>query len=236
MTKSKVLGALLAAVVGLGTVPAQAGFINEAEDSTRPDADQVKVIGSEKGGFEDAVGMGRHQALSEAITQIVPKRYTVQMSSLGGALQTPVDWKGNRLPWPDVVRQMLTAVPEISAEIDVSTKTVTLKRREGGELARNVAASNGDFIGRWNASTSDKTIRGTLTRWGKAAGYSVIWDVDKDISVDADAGFSGNFEEAVQQVLDAVSASEFPVEGVLYDNRVLRIVKTARRANGSQAK
>ena len=89
---------------------------------------------------------------------------------------------------------------------------------------------------KWLISANDKTVRQAFLKWGKQAGYTVVWDVPKDINIDAEAEISGTFEDAIKGVLEAISVSDYPVEAVAYDNRVLRIVKTARNANAGAGK
>ena len=217
-----------------------AGFVNETDESNPFSTNaQVRITNSEQGSFELVYGVGRHQPLVEALGQIIPKKYALQMVDVDAWTKVPVSWTGKR-EWTDVFKEVIANVPQIVADIDVSAKTVTL-RRKGGSAASPTTTTQAvttPYVVEsrlWVVRASDKTIRRTLNRWAKDAGYSVVWGVLQDISIDTDATFSGSFEDAVQSVLEAISASEFPVEAVVYDNKVIRIVKKARDANSGAA-
>lgn len=81
----------------------------------------------------------------------------------------------------------------------------------------------------WAMSTTDRYVRVTLQRWAKEAGYQLVWDVNQDIEVAVDTSFPGTFEEVLLTVLKSLSISDFPVEAVIYQNKVIRIVKLARK-------
>ena len=218
--------ALLGSVASVG----YAGFVDEADDSNPFNANaQVKIYNSE-GRIEHAYGMGKDQPLSEALALIVPKKYSVQTVEVEAWMRTPVSWTGKK-EWITVLKEVMTSVPQVNVEIDVAGKTVTL-RKKAGAVTQSVTSPLVVESRIWTVRTTDKTIRRTLMRWGKEAGYNVVWDVMQDINIDAEATFSGTFEDAVRGVLEAITASEFPVEAEGYDNKVVRIVKMSRKAQG----
>ena len=161
---------------------------------------------------------------------IVPKKYSVQTVEVEAWMRTPVSWTGKK-EWITVLKEVMTSVPQVNVDIDVAGKTVTL-RKKAGAVSHAVSSPVITESRIWTVRTTDKTIRRTLMRWGKEAGYNVVWDVMQDINIDAEATFSGTFEDAVRAVLEAISASEFPVEAEGYDNKVVRIVKMSRQAQG----
>ena len=219
--------ALVLALLGSVASVGYAGFVEEADDSNPFSTNvQVKIYNSEPGRVEYAYGMGKDQPLSEALAQIVPKKYAVQTIEVEAWMRTPVSWTGKK-EWIVVLKDVVASVPQVNVDIDMAAKTVTL-RKKAGAVSHSVTAPMVTESKIWTVRTTDKTIRRTLLRWGKEAGYSVVWDVMQDISIDTDATFTGNFEDAVKAVLEAIAASEFPVEAVAYDNKVIRIVKTAR--------
>ncbi|MGY4729814.1 toxin co-regulated pilus biosynthesis Q family protein [Burkholderia pyrrocinia] len=78
----------------------------------------------------------------------------------------------------------------------------------------------------WRIELSDRTVRGALTRWTQEAGWRLIWEAPVDFAVDAPATLTGTFDEALQSVIGALSATDAPVQAILYrGNKVLRIVE-----------
>lgn len=91
------------------------------------------------------------------------------------------------------------------------------------------AADNGMRV--WTISPSDRLVRHAFERWAKESDFEIIWSVPKDIVIEASAKIDGTFEIAIQTVLESISESEYPVEAISYDNKVIRIVKTAQSAS-----
>lgn len=85
----------------------------------------------------------------------------------------------------------------------------------------------------WAVSPADKNVRRAITRWGKQAGYEVIWDVNKDITIEANATFAGSFEDATRSILESIADSEYPVEALLYENNVVRISKMTHKQSAT---
>ena len=114
--------------------------------------------------------------------------------------------------------------------VDESKKSVATATPNASQplVAPEAVLSEGNL---WTATVRDKNIRTVLVRWGKQAGFRVVWDVKKDISIEADATFSGTFEDAARALLESISESDFPVEAKLYDNNVIRVVKTVHQSN-----
>jgi hypothetical protein len=78
----------------------------------------------------------------------------------------------------------------------------------------------------WHIDLSDRTVRGALTRWTQEAGWRLIWEAPVDFAVDAPATLTGTFDDALQSVIGALSATDAPVQAILYrGNKVLRIVE-----------
>lgn len=75
-------------------------------------------------------------------------------------------------------------------------------------------------IKRWEVLVADLNIANTFRRWGLAAGYSVRWDADRHVLVDASGAHTGTFEEALQQVLESpgIFGGAYPLEVCFYGN------------------
>ena len=77
------------------------------------------------------------------------------------------------------------------------------------------------------AGPPDSTLRGVLSRWAAASGWTFEpqhWAVDVDIPLAGAAQFPGDFKEAVRALLAATELSERPVQPCFYANQVLRVV------------
>ncbi len=81
----------------------------------------------------------------------------------------------------------------------------------------------------WKIALSDKSVRGLLERWSKEDNYQLLWEISVDLQIGASATISGTFEDALASVLTSLSNSEYPVEAMIYDNRVVRVVKQTPR-------
>lgn len=71
---------------------------------------------------------------------------------------------------------------------------------------------------------SDRNLRRALTRWSKEQGRQLIWDVDRELEIVAEAGFSGSYESAIEQLLAGFARADMPLRACLYTNNVTRIV------------
>ena len=76
----------------------------------------------------------------------------------------------------------------------------------------------------WSMTLKDKTLRGAFTKWGKKAGWQLVWNVKADYPIDTAWSISGSFESAVNEVLKATQHSEMPLMAVMHDsNHVLEV-------------
>lgn len=81
-------------------------------------------------------------------------------------------------------------------------------------------------LSRWDVKASDVTLRQSLIRWAKEAGWQVSWEVKIDYPVQLEASFVGTFETAVENYMTSLSGSDYPLMGCLYEgNRVVRVVR-----------
>lgn len=73
----------------------------------------------------------------------------------------------------------------------------------------------------------DHTLRQALGRWARRAGWvfhAEHWDLNVDLPVGGAAVFSGDFKDAVQQLLRGTELSAHPAQPCFYSNQVLRVV------------
>ena len=76
----------------------------------------------------------------------------------------------------------------------------------------------------WQLNIKDKTVRGSLSKWCKKAGWQLVWNVKADYPIDTAWSISGSFESAVNEVLKATQHSEMPLMAVMHDsNHVLEV-------------
>lgn len=76
----------------------------------------------------------------------------------------------------------------------------------------------------WKIDPNDKTLRNTLTRWCKATGWQLVWNVNADYPIVTSWQISGSFEKAVNQVLAASQSTNIPLLATMHDqNHVLEI-------------
>lgn len=82
----------------------------------------------------------------------------------------------------------------------------------------------------WTVTTGDKTIRDTLTKWAKTAGWtfhSGLWNIDRDFPVIGDVTITQSFPDAVRTLLDTTFNTDRPVHPCFYSNKILRVVPLA---------
>ena len=84
------------------------------------------------------------------------------------------------------------------------------------------------------ANSSDKTVRQTVSRWSKAAGWSFedgYWDLPRDVPVVAAAVFGADFKESVLALLQTTEVTDLPAKPCFYTNKVVRVVNKAEKCD-----
>ena len=56
-----------------------------------------------------------------------------------------------------------------------------------------------------------------------------MWEIPVDLQIGTTAQISGSFHDALNSLLASLNTSDYPVEALIYENRVIRIVKHAQR-------
>lgn len=211
------------------TQSATAGFIDQSSSNPFADNPQMRVIGAER--FEDLPGFAREVPLHEALTQIVPRNYTVRSRGLESIQATIVSWQGGK-GWNQVLKEVLDQVPALQAEIDTSSKIVTFGLAAQSSAQAIASASEGGTAmpvatpdPQWFVTREDSTVRGVLERWSKHAGWQLVWEIDVDYPVEAEASITSQFEIAVETLTKSLQGADVPPKAIIYrGNRVLRVV------------
>jgi hypothetical protein len=77
----------------------------------------------------------------------------------------------------------------------------------------------------WEITPADKTLKTTVGRWAKAAGWQLSWELPADYAIETHAAVSGTFDAAVTAVATSMANAEVPMKVVFYKgNKVLRII------------
>jgi len=222
VNKSRLLITLIA--VGLAQA-VHAGFVDESANNPFVQNPQLRIVGNGQQ-FEDLPGFAADVPLHDAISQIVPRSYTVRSSGIESVDATLVSWQGRR-PWTQVLKDVLAQVPGLRAEIDSATKLITfslMTPAASGAIAEAPSAAMPPEA-MWELRTSDQTIRKAFERWSRVAGWQLVWELGVDYPVEATAALSMNFEGAIEAVTNAMQGGEVPPKAIFYrGNRVLRMV------------
>jgi hypothetical protein len=120
---------------------------------------------------------------------------------------------------------------------------ITQNQRSTGTTGQQAGPSVSPLFGTaektvWAIRPEDGTVRQTLIRWAKTAGWafsSNLWTVPVDIPVIASATFNGNFKKAVQELMTATELGDTPVQACFYENLVIRVVPYAERCDRTSA-
>lgn len=207
--------------------PCYSGYVNEGGVGA------FRVVG--KVVASEVVGFARNVPLKDAVRQVIPSGYSVQVGNgTNGLMDKRVYWNGGR-SWTDVLSDMVAPIAELTVEVDANSKTVSFSSEGTQNFATKVPASSSpetDSQSRppsvhsvW-AITPGKRLSETLEQWGKEAGWqSVVWEAP-DMVAEMGASFDGTFEEAVTHAMESLARSGTHLKAVFYSgNRVVRIME-----------
>ncbi|SOZ17230.1 toxin co-regulated pilus biosynthesis Q family protein [Cupriavidus taiwanensis] len=188
---------------------------------TSATAGRLVEIGTRPASVKAARGKGSAMALSDVVPAVLPTAFHADYADV--SRNVPVSWSGGK-PWPVVMGEVVSQLPGVVATIDWTNQTITFgmqKVRATGPVSANAVPA----AARWEVRASDLTLRQSLMRWAKDAGWQVSWEVKYDFPVQLEAAFGGTFEDAVEQFTASLRTSEFPLLGCMYEgNRVVRIL------------
>lgn len=108
-------------------------------------------------------------------------------------------------------------VPVPVSEITWQPAAETAEQSVAPKSAVEAAARSAFDASAWTVSRGE-TLREVLTRWSKMSGTELYWSIDYDYRTAAPVSFSGNFNEAVGQLLDRFKAARPQPYGRVYQN------------------
>lgn len=218
-----------AAAVVTPAPPTQAATATSVSPPTSSGGQAVIMHqGAEPALVQPAVGMGHNIPLIVALQQIVPSGWYVLPEH--GDLS--VSWKGSA-SWVKTLTEMLNPI-SARAVIDWDKQTVrvyvappepAVTKDMAGESAEPVAPQ----VESWTIRVEDGLISTTLQRWAEEAQahgdfWGVSWESPMDFPVMFNATFAGSFESAVTQLVQSLASTEAPVQAIIYENHVVRVV------------
>lgn len=205
--------------------PCYSGYVNEGGVGA------FRVVG--KVVTSEVVGFARNVPLKDAVRQVIPSGYSVQVGNgTNGLMDKRVYWNGGR-QWTDVLSDMVAPITELSVEIDANSKVVSFSSAvptsaahsavQSSESASDLASAPARAV--WTV-TPGKRLSEILEQWGREAGWqSVIWEAP-DMVAEMGATFEGTFEEAVKRTMESLSRSGTQLKAVFYGgNKVVRIME-----------
>lgn len=242
------LSVLLGVVVAMIASAAQAQLVIEAKkekvaaSEAGKTAPMPRLIFVGKTDYAMSRGMGRDIPLGEAVSQVVPKSWVVDFDLPDGArdLKRVVTWRGGS-EWPYVLEDVLKQ-GGLAATVNADARQVTIGRYAGAKpsaagVAKQVPNATPAAVAParkvWVLRPDDETIRGAFRRWAKEAGWSVSWETEKEYHIQMELQFRGDFEDAVTAVAEALKNTEHPVQVVLYENEMVRVVPYGTAVNAS---
>ncbi|AMR78612.1 toxin co-regulated pilus biosynthesis Q family protein [Cupriavidus nantongensis] len=205
-------------VGGTPPIPAQG---EKPLSEARVSPGRLIEIGTRPATVKELRGKGSAMALGDVVPAILPTTFRADYADVNRTV--PVSWAGGK-PWPVVMGEVVSQLPGVIATLDWTNHSITFGMQKvhsnETELARASPAA-----ARWEVRASDLTLRQSLMRWAKDAGWQVSWEVKYDFPVQLEAAFGGTFENAVEQFTASLRTSEFPLLGCMYEgNRVVRIL------------
>ena len=84
----------------------------------------------------------------------------------------------------------------------------------------------------WQISTSDRRLSIVLQRWSALAGWQLVWEAERDFPVEVQVLLNGSFSEALLEVMNSLSDSDYPLKAVM--NAKTRVLRVRHRSGGGQ--
>lgn len=136
----------------------------------------------------------------------------------------------------------LTNKDGVTEAWQTSEKDSTLFSASNCNAAPQVATSTPGYGGLkqnfnqvWVTSPSDNTMRQLIQKWSGTVGWTLVWNVDKDIPLESSDQTTGDFKTAVRRLLSATSLSgDVSIKPCFYTNSVVRVVRETTKCNPSE--
>ncbi len=181
-------------------------------------------------------GSGARVPLSDAVRMIMQfDGWHAYLHGVDG--KTMVSWQAG-IPW-NLALKKIAEQAGITLEIDWNEQSVTLVPGKREQIPAKTLPAPASFPTSaksetsatspesWGLQAEDKTVKGSLTRWSKAAGWHFSWEMPdgEDLKFDQSASFTGDFASAVKSLAATLAQSPMPIKAILYSgNHVLRVV------------
>lgn len=75
----------------------------------------------------------------------------------------------------------------------------------------------------FDINPDDLTLSIALRRWGRQAGYQIVWDAAKDL-VAISTSYKGPLENAITRLMEDTNFSDYPLHACSYQNKVIRVL------------
>ncbi|WP_321820759.1 MULTISPECIES: toxin co-regulated pilus biosynthesis Q family protein [unclassified Burkholderia] len=251
--------ALACAVMAL---PARAGFIDQRSKapvlvaSANPSADPsvaaatvapgalagAPAVDLPTGGVwaQTTRGFGRDESVFDALTALLPKGYRLSYDMALPA--KTVSWEGGDRR-ADVIRNVLRQAgygahledrdlvvdaPAASGPAPAGTDST------GSGVGAAAGAASAGNPSTWVASEADGNLRVAMERWAAQAKWKVVWDYGQDLPLAASDSATGDFKDAVRQLLSSTDMMDTPLKPCFYSNNVVRVAPVTVKCDPNQ--
>ncbi len=115
-------------------------------------------------------------------------------------------------------------VPQGAAQRDLIAERLAQREASVPVSASAPALAPAPSPSVWQVTPADQNVRMLLTRWASAAGWSLVWSVERDVPLVGSALCPGDFKSAVREVLRATDMSDAAVQPCFHTNAVVRVI------------
>lgn len=109
--------------------------------------------------------------------------------------------------------------------LKVSSSTPIVKTPVKPLISTTLTTPNKDS-GVWEIKLSDKTIKKSLQRWAKDAGWQLIWNANIDYPISASLAITGNFDYAINEVCKASQYTDNKIIGEFHPKNKVIVIST----------
>lgn len=179
------------------------------------------ITGTPEPLYAKVVQSGKDQPIQLALATLLPNDYTVLVAN--EFRDTRVDWEASE-NLDETLETLRANRSGLGIVMDTNLKVVrVVSEKEAVKVYVDPKPIQ------WELRTEDVRLDKALRRWAKEAGYALRWDADRYVIIGADSTFTGNFESAVEQVLETpgIKNSAYPLEACVYSNEppLIRITR-----------
>lgn len=158
-------------------------------------------------------------------------------ATVPGNVLVQVDVPGRRVQISERAVLVATGTPSSAAAPAATSPAAVASITAAKPVNTTAAATAGNAVitvvskpvQTWSVTIADRSVRTLLERWAKTASYQMSWEIPVDLELNANANMTGSFEDALTALLASLKNSEYPIEAIIYDNNVVRMVKRSPR-------